>query len=252
MKARLLFAAIVAAALAGCAGNNPYDPSLINLGANPTFALSGPSTASINWGSSTTVPVTVSVVGQSRPSSRALGDVTLSASGLPTGATVTFAPNPVSPTENGVVSTMTINSTGAMPSGSVFDVTVTGTDGTDTRTVHVSLTVNSPSTTFAIQPVASQTIPRFDTATFTITIDQVSRAFGDVTLSVGGLPPGSAATFSQNPVTPTVQGTTVTMTVDTDAGFNMHGSIGTNYTLTITGTDGIDTRSVTTTLTLTG
>jgi subtilisin-like proprotein convertase family protein len=65
--------------------------------------------------------------------------VTLSASGLPTGATATF--NPSSVTSNGGTSTMTINTTASTPSG-MYTVTVTGTGVEATRTTTFTLTVN--------------------------------------------------------------------------------------------------------------
>lgn len=80
------------------------------------------------------VPFTISVVS----SGGYTGNVTLSASGLPTGATVQFDPNPVSAPGT---STMTITTGANTPVGE-YTITVQGTDGTTTRSTTVELVVN--------------------------------------------------------------------------------------------------------------
>lgn len=72
--------------------------------------------------------------------------ITLSASGLPNGATATFSPNPVLP---GNTATMTLAFPGNSPENT-FDVTVQGTAGASTTTSIVTLTVvNNDFSTFA-------------------------------------------------------------------------------------------------------
>ena len=84
--------------------------------------------------------------------------VALSASGLPTGATVSFAPASVTA---GQSSTMTISTASTTPTGT-STITVTGT-GTTTHTTTVSLTVTSPVTA----PQLVQAVGATETSTST-------------------------------------------------------------------------------------
>jgi hypothetical protein len=68
------------------------------------------------------------------------GTVTLSASGLPAGATASFSPSSVSLPGS---ATMTVNTTAAMPGGA-YTVTVTGTSGSVSHSATVALVVNVP------------------------------------------------------------------------------------------------------------
>lgn len=88
----------------------------------PNYTLSiSPSTRSINRpGGSTTYTVTIN------PTNGFNSPVTLSVSGLPTGATASFNPNPATTS-----STMTVNVPGSSPKGN-YTLTVTGTGGTPT------------------------------------------------------------------------------------------------------------------------
>ena len=69
------------------------------------------------------------------------GDVTLSASGLPMGATSSFSPNPV--TGGSGSSTLSIATSGSTPPG-IYTLTITGTSGSLTHSTHVTLVVNGP------------------------------------------------------------------------------------------------------------
>src|SRR5712664_1422924 len=66
-------------------------------------------------GNSTTYPVTVNFNGSGTPGCSATLSVT---TGLPTGATAAFSPNPVTSTGSSQTSTLTISTTGATPAGS--------------------------------------------------------------------------------------------------------------------------------------
>ena len=100
----------------------------------PTFNIQvAPASGSVCGPGS--VPYTVSVV----TSGGYNGNVTLSASGLPLGATVQFSPNPVSAPG---ASTMTISTSANTPVGD-YTITVQGTDGSTTRTATVQLSVNA-------------------------------------------------------------------------------------------------------------
>src|SRR5208337_2425492 len=70
---------------------------------------------------------------------------TLSASGLPSGVTAGFSPNPVTPPANSSVnSTLTLTASAAAATGTAT-VTVTGTSGSLSHSTTIALTVNSPS-----------------------------------------------------------------------------------------------------------
>lgn len=77
--------------------------------------------------------------------------VTLSASGLPSGASAQFAPNPVTPTGS---STLTITTTGSTPTG-VSALTVTATGGGITQSLGAQLAVTAPGSTWGIASVGS-------------------------------------------------------------------------------------------------
>src|SRR6185295_8581628 len=66
----------------------------------------------------------------------------LSATGLPSGVTASFAPASVTPPANGsVTSTLTLNAASTATTGTT-SITITGTVGTTTRSTTLSLTVN--------------------------------------------------------------------------------------------------------------
>jgi len=98
----------------------------------PDFSLSAsPTSRTVVQGASTTYSVTET------PSGGFTGAVTLAASGLPTGATAAFSPNPTTGT-----STLTVTTATTTPLGS-FTITITGTSGTLSHTTPVTLVVTS-------------------------------------------------------------------------------------------------------------
>src|SRR6266568_2161276 len=124
--------------------------------------------------------------------------VTLSASGLPTGATASF--NPAIITSDGVSSSaLTISTTNSTPTGS-YPVTVTGT-GTSTHTTTVTLTVSANSFTLSANP-ASVTATRGGTSgsssvTAALTTGSTAQT---VTLSATALPAGAIASFTPSTI----------------------------------------------------
>ncbi|MEU6999798.1 M28 family peptidase [Nonomuraea sp. NPDC046570] len=109
------------------AGSGPPPTRDFSISANP-------SSGSVQAGQSATVTI------GSATSAGTAQTVTLSASGLPAGATASF--NPASVTSGGS-STLTISTSAATPTGS-HTVTVTGTGETATRTASYTLTVTGP------------------------------------------------------------------------------------------------------------
>ncbi len=103
----------------------------------PDFTMSAtPASQTVTAGAGTSYTVNVSTSGGAGP-------VTLSASGLPTGASGGFAPNPTSGTSTLSVSTATSTGAGSYP------VTITGTSGSVTHTTSVTLVVQAGSTATA-------------------------------------------------------------------------------------------------------
>ncbi|HTC93913.1 MAG TPA: glycoside hydrolase family 3 C-terminal domain-containing protein [Terriglobales bacterium] len=100
---------------------------------SPDFSLAAsPTSVTVNAGASATVSIT------STPSGNFSGAISLSASGLPAGATASF--NPASIGAPGT-STLTISTSSSTPDGSSV-VTITGKSGSLTHTDSVTLNVN--------------------------------------------------------------------------------------------------------------
>lgn len=166
--------------------------------------------------------------------------VDLSVSGLPSGASASFSPDPTT----GGSSTLTINTTNSATGGPVT-LTIQGTDGTLNRTVQVTLTVNpvaqNPDFTLTASPT-SVTVPRGTAATYVITVNPTGGFSNAVSFRVSGLGFGMGSTF-----TPPSSPTSTTLNVTSSSFWTSRGT----RTLTITGTSGGVSRTVQVTLTLT-
>jgi len=113
----------------------------VNVTAVADFTLSAnPNSVSVTQGGSVTSTITVT------PESGFSGNVTLSASGLPSGVTAMFSPNPTTST-----STLTLTASGTAALGTVT-VTVQGVSGSLTHTTNVSLTVNPTASGITLTP----------------------------------------------------------------------------------------------------
>jgi subtilase family serine protease len=114
---------------------SPNGAGLINAlagSSGPNFTLSAsPSSVSVAQGSAGTSTITVT------PVNGFSGSVTMSASGLPSGVTAGFSPNPTTTT-----STLTLTASATAATGT-STVTVTGVSGSLTQTTTLSLTVTS-------------------------------------------------------------------------------------------------------------
>src|SRR6516225_7027704 len=201
-------------------------------GATPDFSLTAaPSSQSVTQGSNTTYTATVT------PTGGFTGSVTLSVSGLPTGATGTFSPNPLASGN----STLTITTSSTTPTGS-FPLTITGTSGSTTHTASVTLVVNAPVVgdfSIAASP-ASQTVTAGNGTSYTATITGSGGFNSAVSFTTSGLPSGASASFNPTSVTGSGSSTmSVTTSASTPAG---------TFTVTITGTSGSLSHSTTVTL----
>ncbi|HVN10024.1 MAG TPA: protease pro-enzyme activation domain-containing protein, partial [Patescibacteria group bacterium] len=162
--------------------------------------------------------------------------VTLSASGLPSGVTASFSPNPATST-----STLTLTAASSALTGS-FSPTITGTSGSLVSSTTITLTVTVPPTFTLSSSPGSLTVMQGTAGVGTITIVPQNGFTDSVNLSASGLPDGVAASFSPNPAT---SSSTFTLAASATA------TTGTG-TVTITGTSGNLTRTTTITLTVIG
>ena len=202
--------------------------------AQPGFSLSAsPSSVSIAPGNAGSTTITSTVTGGFNSA------VSLSASGQPSGVTVSF--NPTSITGAGS-STMNIT-VGSTVTAGTYPITVTGTAGSTVHTTTVTLTVTgtTPGYSLSASPT-SLTIARGSSGHSTITVAVTGGFSGAVGLSASGQ--GSRVTVGFNPSSITGGGTsTMTVTVGSRA------TRGTR-TITVTGTSGGTSHTTTVTLTI--
>jgi hypothetical protein len=188
----------------------------------PTFSLSA-NNLTIGQGNSGTSSIYVN------PQYGFTGSVNLSVSGLPSGVTASFAPNPT--TGNSAL-TLAASSSAAIGSTTL---TITGTSGTLTVSTTMNLGVYPPGFSVSANNVS---IGQGGSGTSSIYVTSQYGFTGSANLSVSGLPSGVTASFTPNPTTGT---SALTLTASSTA------AIGTS-TLTITGTSGATTSSTTFTL----
>ena len=205
-------------------------------------ALAGASTPGFSLSAS---PASVTVVqgnaGTSTISSTVAGGfnsaVSLSASGQPTGVTVTFSPTSITGTGS---STMTITVPSSTATGA-YRITVTGTSGSTIETTTVSLTVTSISAGFSLSASPSSlSVARSSSGSTTVTTTVTGGFDSAISLSATGQPSGVTISFSPSSIT---GAGTSTMRITA----NRRAALGT-HTITIKGTSG--TTSETTTVTL--
>ena len=189
----------------------------------PTFTL-GAGGTTIGQGTSGTSWVNV------WPQYGFTGSVNLTASGLPTGVTASFSPNPATGS-----STMTLTASSTATTGQ-YTVTITGTSGSQTATTTFSLGVYVP--TFTLWGPGSLNIGQGTSGTSWVSVNPQYGFTGSVTLTTSTLPSGVTASFSPNPATGY---STMTLTASSTAATGQ-------YNITITGTSG--TQTATTTLSL--
>ena len=196
-------------------------------GGDFTLATS-PASQSVTAGGGTSYTVTINPIGGFT------GSVSLSASGLPSGVSASFNPNPATSS-----STLAVTTSASTPPGS-YPLTITGVNGNRSHTTTVTLVVNAPSGPdfgLAASP-ASQTVVRGGSTTFTVTITPSGGFNGSVSLSVGGLPSGASGSFNPNPATSSST-LSVTTSASTPTG---------SRTVTVTGVSGSVTHSTTVSL----
>lgn len=201
-----------------------------NNAGQPDFRVSAaPPSRIVAQNSSTTF--TVSVTGVNNYT----GTISFSVTGLPAGATASFAPTSV---VNAGTSVLTITTAATTAQGS-YPLSIIGNDGTVGHSAQVTLVVGNPDFTLAVSP-GSQSVIQGNSVSYTVTQTAVNNYAATVSYSVSGLPTGATATFT--PASVAASGTTtlsVSTATTTPAG---------SYTLTITGTDGTITHTASATL----
>jgi uncharacterized membrane protein len=205
----------------------------VNAAAQPNFSLSrSPSSVTIvQGGSAGTSTITIT------PSNGFASSVALSATGVPSGVTAAFSPNPATST-----STLTLTASSTATTGTAT-VTVTGTSSGLTHTTTVTLTVNAaatPNFSLSASPSSVTIVQGGSAGTSTITITPSNGFSGSVSLSATGVPNGVTAAFGTNPAT---SSSTLTLTASGTA------TTGT-ATVTVTGTSSGLTHTTTVTLTV--
>jgi kumamolisin len=188
----------------------------------PGFSLSAsPSSVSIAQGADGSTTITSTVTGGFDSA------VALTASGQPSGVTITF--NPTSITGSGT-SSMSITVPSTVATGT-YTITVTGTSGSTVETTTVSLTVTGTTAGFSISASpTSISIDRSSSGEVTITTTATGGFDSPITLSASG--EGTQNSVSFSPTTIAGAGTsTMTITVGRTAATGDH-------TITVTGTSG--------------
>ncbi|WP_263409124.1 FG-GAP-like repeat-containing protein [Terriglobus tenax] len=210
--------------ITGTSGNLSATTTLTLVVHQPTFTLSAaPTLLPVAPGNS--VNSTVSVA----PKFGFNGSVSLAASGLPTGVTASWGTNPTTGT-----SVVTFAASANTPGGT-YPVTITGTSGSITATTTVSLLVQAPS--FTLYGSSSLNVGQNSSVSGYF---YVSPAYGFnsiVNFSVSGLPAGVSANFSP-----------ASSISSTNLILRASSAVPGQYPVTVTGTSGSLTSSITFTL----
>ena len=205
--------------------------------ATASFTMSAsPASLSVAQGNQGTSTITTAVSGGFNSA------ISLSASGMPSGTTVTFNPTSI-PAPGSGSSSMTITVGSATPAGT-YPITVTGNGGGIQQTTTVTLTVTAPNFTMSASP-ASLSVAQGNQGTSTIST-AISGGFNSaISLSASGMPSGTTVTFNPTSIpAPGSGSSTVTITVGsaTPAG---------TYPITVKGSGGGIQQTTTITLTVT-
>lgn len=187
--------------------------------ATPAITITlGSQTLAITQGQSNTVTITLA-------RTNFTGDVSLAATGLPTGVTASFNPPTMTGTATGTTLTLAASSS-ATPGAASVVVEASGT-GITKQTATLAVTVNvAGNYTLAMAP-ASVSLVQGGTVTSTVNVTRNGGFTGAVALAATGLPSGVTAAF--NPASVTATSSTLTLTATATAATGP-------ATVTITGT----------------
>jgi len=138
------------------------------------------------------------------------GNVTMSVSGLPTGATGTFTPNPVDITSGAQNSTLNVTTSATTPAGT-YTLTITGTSGTLTSSANVSLVVTIPVTLTPASASFGSVAVGTPSTVHNFTLNNVSGS--SITISGVSFTGTNAADFSQTNTCGSILATGKTCTI---------------------------------------
>jgi uncharacterized membrane protein len=170
----------------------------------PNFLISAsPTSLSVAQGDQVTSTITTNISGGFD------SPISLSASGLPAGATASFNPNPIPPPGAGA-STMTIAVGASTPTGT-YPITVTANGGGVLQTTTVTLTV-TPTDFIVTASPPTVTVAQGSGGNTTVRTTPIGAFNGAVNLSASGMPSGTTVTFNPNPI-PAPGGGTSTMAI---------------------------------------
>jgi Abnormal spindle-like microcephaly-assoc'd, ASPM-SPD-2-Hydin len=203
-----------------------------------SFTLSAsPASVSVEQGGQGTSTITTAIDGGFNSS------ISLSASGVPAGTTVSFNPSTIAAPGAGS-STMTV-AVGSSTAVGTYSLTVTGTGGGIQQSATVTLTVTAdPSFALSASP-ASISVLQGSQGTSTITSTITGNFNSSISLSASGAPSGTTVSFNPSTIAaPGAGSSTMTVAVGSST------AAGT-YSLTVTGTGGGIQQSATVTLTVT-
>jgi subtilase family serine protease len=220
---------------------SPNGSGLINAlaatASTPTFTISASAkTVSVLQGNKGISKITTAVSGGFDAA------IALSASGQPSGVTISFNPTSLAAPGSGT-STMTLAVATTTAVGT-YPITVTGMGGGVTETVTVTLKVTAGGFSISASPSAI-TVVRGSSGTSTITTALLGTFNSAITLSSAGQGSTQTVTFSPNPIPAPGSGTsTMKVAVASTASPGKH-------TITIKGTGGGKTHTTTVVLTIT-
>ena len=161
--------------------------------------------------------------------------VTLSASGAPSGVTISFSPSSGIPTFS---SSMNVSASPSAPTGT-YTITITGM-GSDSAVRTTTYTLTIWDFSVSVSPPSGSVVSG-DSINATVTVNALNGYNLTVTLSASGLPSGASVSFNPTSGTPTFNSTMkISTSSSTPTG---------TYTITITGT-GSDSTVRTTNYTL--
>jgi subtilase family serine protease len=206
---------------------------------SPSFTISAsPASVSVVQGNSGTSTITTAISGGFDSA------IALSATGQPTGVTVTFSPTSIAAPGSGTsTATLAVASTTAT---GTYTITVSGVGGGITQTTTIGLTVTSSvNADFSISASPSAiTEAQGAIGSVTITTTALGSFDSAITLSASGQGGAQKVTFSPTSIAAPGSGTS-TMTIKVGAGAKIGAHV-----ITVTGKGGGETHTATVTLTV--
>lgn len=200
----IAFVTFVTTLLVGCGGSSSSSSQPPPPPPGPSFTIVvTPSSPSIAPGTSSTIQVSVT------PDNGFTGSVSIKASGLPTGLTL----SPSSLSVQNTPQTATLTATSTLANGN-YSFSLSGTSGTINSSTTVNVTAGALANFVITRPLSSQVVTRFG-GSVQLALGTTPQGLGSsnylVNFSLAGLPTGVIATFS--PVSAMVgSSTTLTLT----------------------------------------